>query len=264
MTVVKFDTREVDRSANKPPAEIPSIGLHRCKVVECEFKKEKGKEPQLVVVYAIDEPGRKSNGYRMWSYINWTLDSVAWKKDQFLAAMGLKQTGQFDTNKMVGKSVTVRVKHEEWNKELRAKSNGVWLAEDLDGDEYDVEPEDDEPEEDDEEELEEDEDEDEDVDDEEVDDEEDELEEDEEPEPEPVKRTTKKAAAPVKAAAKQTAAQKRAAAAVEETADLYDDEDEYPIAKLRQDCKDRDLSVKGPRSALVARLRANDLDPFGD
>jgi hypothetical protein len=294
MSVLTYNTKEVDRSKNFKPGDVPTVGLHTCKVIECVMETPKGKEPRLKVVYSVVEAGR-SKGYRLYDYIQTDASNQKWKLDQFILAIKgpeAAQSGKFDTNKAVGTIVTVRAKHEDYNG-LRAKPNGVWFYDESDGEQFEDEEEEPFPDDDvpDDQDAAEDEDEqfdlettvasadegDEDA----VEamtawavDEGNDLDPDEyetwaefveavekSKAPKPTKAASKKAAAPPKAA---TTTKKAAAPAKEEAEEAGEDYSEWGPEDLRAELESRGLKTQGPKSALILRLQSNDADPFDE
>lgn len=262
MVKVKYNSRNVDRSGggNISP---PQPGTYKMLVKEVKFEEDNGSHAdRLVFITQMQVDDAKGNGknYRFWDYVNLDVD---WKVDQWLQASGVdtesKPEGEIDTRKFKNLTVLGRVKEDHWKGEYRPKLAGVFewtedeedeFDEDLDDLEEAVEAEEEEyDEEEDEEEYDEEEEEDEDED----EDWEDE-EEEEEPEPEPKPRPRKKAAA-------KKAAAPRKKAAAKASDDEYDD---LETPALKKECKSRGLAVSGSRSALLARLRLNDADPFAD
>lgn len=287
MPKITFDVSGSDPDNATKDVEPPKPGLYTCKVAEINpgFSKdsETGKpdksRPRLEVVYRIQ--GKKSTGAPLWDYLSFS-EASQWKLDQFLQAVGIatkkKRKGSFDTAKVVGKTVKVRVVGEGSGDNYRARVKGVFKfdgAADEDADEEDVEDEEDtdaedeDEEEDTEDEDAEDEDEDEDSDDEDED-------SDEEEDLDSLGAEADAGGKPGKAAQKRleelaeekgldpddygTWAELATALQGEEESDGYEEMD---IKALRKECRSRELETKGSKEALIERLRDNDKeDPF--
>jgi len=247
MVKLKYNSKNVDRS--KSGGVPPQPGTYKLKVVEVKYEEDNGShEDRLVFKSRMMENDEKGvgEGYHFWDYVNLSID---WKVDQWLQAAGVdtekRESGEFDTRTFKDLMVLGRIKSDTYQGEYKPKLAGVFeLIEDDDAeDEYEEE----------EEELDDAEVEEADEDEEDYEDEEEEEEEEEEPAP-PPRRTSKKAPAK-KAAAKPK---------VEEPADDEDDYDDWSQADLKAECGERGLGVGGSKTALIARLRLNDADPFSE
>lgn len=293
MTIIKFDVSDSDPEKAQASGKPPKPGIYKAKVKECKegfAKGENGKpdkeKRRIEVIFTISEG--KHKGFPLYDYISFG-EASKWKLDQFLQALGFadtkKRKGQFDTTKVIGMEVQLRVKNELYNGDDTAKIGAILPPVADDDDEDEIEDDEDEELEDDEEvEDDEDEDEDEDEDDDsedEEDDEEDEDEddsddeddedEDEEEEPAPVKgKKAKPAPAPApakkKAAPAPEPAKKKAKAKPEpEPEDDEDvpDYDEWSLPDLKEECETRGLKAVGSKTQLITRLRKFDAeDPF--
>lgn len=295
---LKYDSSEVDRSKSGDFVP-PKPGLYRLKISEIKVEDIEGGEKRLVIVSRMmdnDSEGH-GKGYGFWDRI--TLNKAsAWKLDQYLqAALGIdtenKAKGTFDTDALLNKEIMGRVKHDTWDGEYSPKLGSVFPAVESDGD-----PDDEDPDEGDGDTGTGDEDEYEDTTPAASGDDEDDLDElgsdaddgdddaiarlvelagecdlnpdeydtwaelaeaiqeenaeEPEPEPEPTPPPSKKAAAKKAGAPAAKAAPKKA---------QYED---MEIDDLRAEAENRGLAVKGTKSALIARLRTNDADPFSD
>jgi len=271
---LKHDGTKVDRSkANVTP---PQPGVYKLKIIEAKYEKDNGSHPDRIVFKAqqveADDKG-KGVGYTYWDYVNLDID---WKIDNWLNAVGVETEGKkavgYGEETFVGKEISGRIIKDTFDGEYRPKLKSVMPLED-DEDEDEIDPDEDEDEtededagdsdddedeeegDDDDEDDEDDEDEDDDDedpdfedDDDEDDDEDDEDEEEETPPPPPAKK--KKAPAPEpEPPAKKTSAKKK------KYEDMTDEE-------LQKELKKRELPVKGSRTAVIARLRKNDAEPF--
>jgi SAP domain-containing protein len=143
-SLTKDDLAKVGRGA-----EPPKPGTYRAKIVEVNPETPKDKDPRIAVIYEITSKG-EGNGYRLYDYLTESPASK-WKKDQFFVAAGLVQTVggkikvlELDTDKVHKlPEVLVRVKHETYNDETRAKPQGVFPLDDDDPDETDADEDDD-------------------------------------------------------------------------------------------------------------------------
>lgn len=251
MVKIKYNSKGVDRSgSNVAP---PQAGTYHMKVSEAKFEEDNGSHPdRIVFIVAMQEnDGKgKGKGYRFWDYVNLDID---WKVDQWLQAAGIdtekKSEGEVDTKVFKNLDVQGRVKEDHYKGEYRPKLAGVfqWVDDD-ELEEFEEEWEEDvEAEEESEEESED-------------EDWEEEEEEEEEPAPPPRKSTAKKAPA-----SKPKARPKIVDVAEEEEEESSEDDyDDLSIEDLKKECKERGLAAGGSRSALVARLRLNDADPFAE
>lgn len=256
MVKVKYDSRNVDRSKQGGASTPPAAGVYRMEILACEFqeaddpKNGPGYDRLIFTTKCLEgDDQNRGKGYRFWDYVNLELD---WKVDQWLQAIGVDteeaERGSFDTRAFKGKEIIGRTDTEMYNGTEQGRLK--WVGPDVEDEELEDEDEaelDDELEDEEEDEELEDEDEDEDEDD-----------EDEEPPPPPKKkRRTKPAPEPEP----------------EEDEDEEDEDDEdfeedgyedMTQAALKKEAKSRGISVTGSKSALVARLREHDDDPFAD
>jgi cobalamin biosynthesis protein CobT len=269
---IKYDSSKVDRSkqgGNIPP---PQPGLYRMKIAEVKQGETKGGDTMLTFVVRMNDTGKKGKahkGYGFWDNVVMN-EASAWKLDQYLQAIGIdtekKKRGAVSDTDFINKEVMGRVKSDTYDGEYRPKLASVFPLpeddeeEDEDEGDEDFDDEDEDEIEDDEDDEDSDDDED-DEDDEDEEDEEDEEEEDEDDEEEEDEEEEEEAppAKPKKSASKP--APKPAAKPKAKRPPKYED---MEIEDLRAECKSRGLSTKGTKTALVARLRTNDEDPFSD
>lgn len=97
-----------------------SEGEHTAKIVSAEVKQSQGGNDMVVVCFEVTKGDDK--GSRV--YENYPLiDTALWKLKGLLQAIGMKADGkvQIDLDKLVGKVVTIVVKHEEYEGKIRAK-----------------------------------------------------------------------------------------------------------------------------------------------
>lgn len=101
-----------------------SEGEHAAKIVSAEVKQSQGGNDMVVVCFEVTKGDDK--GSRV--YENYPLiDTALWKLKGLLQAIGMKADGkvQIDLDKLVGKVVTIVVKHEEYEGKIRAKVDEV-------------------------------------------------------------------------------------------------------------------------------------------
>jgi SAP domain len=261
---IKYNSSGVDRTKGNNGIP-PNPGIYLMTIKGVKYRKDKNDLEFIVRVKGGDH-----KGYGFWDYVSLG-EASDWKVDQYLQAIGVdtvnKPKGTIDIEQFLNQDVMGRVKAGSWNGEPRPELAAVLpVPADFDEDEEDDDDEDDDEGEDDDEEDDSDDDEeddddedDEDSDDDDEEDDEDDDEDDEDDEPEPPKKSTKKAAAPAaKPAAKKAAA---APAAKKTRKKNYDD---MELEDLKAECTKRGLNAKGNKSAIIARLRANDDDPFSE
>lgn len=264
---IKYNSTGVDRD-RAGGGKAPKPGLYKAKISDVIYHADKGEQGQMEVVLRMEENDAEGNGkgYGFWDHVGLHVD---WKVDQYVVvALGdkAKKKGEIDTDKLKGTDCLIRVKSEYYNDEYRPKVAGVfpfdeeaWSSDDGpdDADELEEEWEEEEGEEEvevvdlnDEEEEEEWEEEEE-----ELGEDEDweEEEEEEEPPPPPVKK---------KAATKKVATKKVAAKKPEPEPEEEDDYENMSPTDLKAECDERGLRKTGGKAAVIARLRANDADPF--
>lgn len=108
MAKIKYDVKGVEGGTDYG-TPIP-VGLYLAKVAEVEETvSNRTKKPMLKVT--IEIAAGDSKGRKLWDYIVLD-DASAWKLKQFIDALGLKDSGTFDTKKVAGTVIQVRVKHE--------------------------------------------------------------------------------------------------------------------------------------------------------
>lgn len=135
-------------------------GEHTAKIVSAEAKASQSGNDMIVVCFEVTKgEGKGSRVYENYPLV----DTALWKLKSLLQALGMKADGkvQIDLDKLVGKVVTIVVKHEEYDGKLRARLDEVKKFsvassdDDEDEDDEDIEEDDDLEEEDEEEEEEE-------------------------------------------------------------------------------------------------------------
>jgi hypothetical protein len=293
---IKYDSTEVDRS-KEGDFVAPKPGVYRMKIESCTYEEESSQGPRIVVMARMDQNDAdgNGNGYGFWDYVGLKTD---WKVDQWLQAIGFDTEddpeGEFDTSDFVGKTIMGRVKEDYFTRDgedhptykpklaralpfVEGDDEEAWDAESEMEESVEEEPEEtddgdeDMPFKEDMTELGE------------LADEGDEdaigsiytlcqkfvLDSDEfdlwseaaeavaenleaKPKPKPVK----------KAPAKKAPAKKAAAKKPDPEPDAEDDYDSWSVADLKEELESRELSQGGGKTALIARLRKNDNDPF--
>ena len=101
-----------------------SEGKHVCRIVSADEKASQGGNDMIVVAFEVTKGDDK--GARV--YENYPLvDTALWKLKGLLQAIGMKADGkvQLDLDKLIGKQVTVTVKHEEYEGKTRARVDEV-------------------------------------------------------------------------------------------------------------------------------------------
>lgn len=221
MPKVPYDISTSDPKRARGGASVqPKPGWYDAKISSIEVRKDK---KDLVIIYEVTKG--KYKGAKVYDYISYVNEAVAWKMDQFLQAIGVvddskkrKNKGSLDTKEAEGTEVKLRVRGDTYNEEYRAKAGAVAAAgteeedededesDDIDDDEVEDDDEDSDDEESDgddddevEDEDEDDDDEDEDED-EEEDDEDEDLDEEEEEEEKPKKKKSPAKKSPAKKA----------------------------------------------------------------
>lgn len=264
MPKIKYDVRDVESSGG---FETPPPGLYKAKLAECNLKESKSGNEMLECIYELISGDYK--GSRVWDYVVLN-EASEWKLKQFLEAVGKINgkrgaKGSFDPDEFEDSEVQVRLKHETYNDEPRARVAAVLPLPEDDDDDDEEEVEDDEA-------VDEGDDEDGDGEDYTYEDLEgmdlDELKgviKDEELDI----RVTKKSKAE-KVLAKVAEALELEPEEEDEEEDEEGDEDdesyeEMTPAELKQECKDRGLKAAGKKAVLIARLEKDDEeaeDPF--
>lgn len=268
MPKIKYDVRDVESSGG---FETPLPGLYKAKLAECNLKESKSGNEMLECIYEL--VGGDYKGSRVWDYVVLN-EASEWKLRQFLEAVGKVAgkrgaKGSFDPDEFEDAEVQVRLKHETYNDEPRARVAAVLPLpeDDEDEDEEEVEAEEEETEEGDGEEY-------------TYEDLEgmdlDELKEVIEEEELEVRVTKKSKAATVLAKVAEALELEPAEEEEEEEEEEDEDEDgdedeesyeEMTPAELKQECKDRGLKAAGKKAVLIARLEKDDEDaedPFED
>ena len=101
-----------------------SEGVHVCKIATADVK-ESGAGNDMIVV-AFEAIKGVDKGSRV--FANYVLtDTALWKLKGLLQAIGMKADGkvQLDLDKLIGKTCSVTVKHEEYDGKLRARVEDV-------------------------------------------------------------------------------------------------------------------------------------------
>ena len=101
-----------------------SEGVHACKIVSADEKTSSGGNDMIVVAFEVIKG--LDTGARV--YENFPLvDKALWKLKGLLQAIGMKADGkvQLDLDKLVGKTCSVTVKHEEYEGKTRARVDSI-------------------------------------------------------------------------------------------------------------------------------------------
>lgn len=271
MATVKYDVRGVDpgQDFDEP---IPK-GVYRVKILSCILTKSSKGNQMLELELEVVKGDHK--GRRLWDYITLT-EKSRWKLSGLVHALGLKERGSLNPASLVGKSLTVKVKHETYETEDDDGNTVTKLTSKV-GSMIPVKDEPAEDEEDEEEEEYEDEEDEEEGDEEESDEEEDEGEEEEltyEDVQEASKAELKEIIAENELGIRITKKSKLAALRdkvsealelepEEEEGDEEDEEEEsgyedMSLKELKDTLRERGLSPSGKKDALIERLETDD------
>ena len=120
MPVLKFDVSASDpEEARGKEMTQARPGVYLGKVTKIVIAKPEGKDQRLEVTGQITEGEFK--GWMNTDYINMESEATVWKMDQFLQAIGeadsTKRKGSFNTDKIVGKAVKIRVRGDSFTPE---------------------------------------------------------------------------------------------------------------------------------------------------
>lgn len=272
MTRLKFDVTGVDPVGD---FKVPKPGAYKARIDVVEHKESSQGNPMLEVQYVIVGDGEFNNS-RIWDYYPM---HVQWKLARFLTAVGVAggktdsdgklsgrgAKGEFNTDSLVGKVVQIKTRirpaDEEAGYSERAEISNVIALRNGDEDvEDELEPDEGEDE------LEEDEDEDE-GDEDEADYTYDDIQamtkvqlRDLSKENELGIRVTKqsKLAALRDRVCEELGLEPEGGEDEDDEIEEVEDYSEAPIADLRNECKERGLSTKGTKAALVRRLEKDD------
>lgn len=135
MARIKYNVKGVDPGGDRT---LPKAAIHRCKVTSCVVgTNPSDKAQRLEVQYQVmDDDPKGSKGYILYDYINMEREDLSWKVAQFVAAMGLPESGTLDPEDCVGTGLNIRVKIRPETEEWAAKAvAGVLLP--LDGEDSD-------------------------------------------------------------------------------------------------------------------------------
>lgn len=151
MAKLTYDVSDVEESGG---GEVPKPGTYTAKIVEAEHRTEKADGSPANDIKLTLSLGDE---YRyLYTYIGLSKSS-AWKLKELTTALGLKDKGQIDTDKLKGKVLSIQVKADTYDGEPTAKVGKLFKAKDgakvgggkpaaADDDGPDDEPETDEPE----------------------------------------------------------------------------------------------------------------------
>lgn len=101
-----------------------SEGEHVCKIVSADMKQSQGGNDMIVVAYEVtkgeDRTARVYENYPL-------VETALWKLKGLLEALGMKADGKvsIDLDRLIGKIVTVVVRHEEYDGKVRARVDEV-------------------------------------------------------------------------------------------------------------------------------------------
>jgi hypothetical protein len=105
---VKYDVKGVQTGAPKP---IPP-GMYNAKITQADVTKPDNKDERIELVLECQTKD-EFNGHKLFEYINLESEVARWKLREFLEAVGVvqdgkKESGTFDTDKMIGKIIGVK------------------------------------------------------------------------------------------------------------------------------------------------------------
>jgi hypothetical protein len=112
MAKIKYDVRDVEpsRSFDKP---IP-VGVYRMSIANALKRKSNSGNDMLEIEMEVLKGEHK--GRKVWEYI--VLDeSSEWKVRQLIDALGEKLKGTLDTDKLIGKTLTIKTKHDSFERD---------------------------------------------------------------------------------------------------------------------------------------------------
>jgi hypothetical protein len=119
---IKYDVSNVEGGGDFPQ---PKPGLYTAKIDEVEAGESKAGNKQLRVIIKITKKG-EFKGANLFHYVPLDPESPGYfRMKEFTKALGLKEKGTLDTDKMVGKEVLVRVKPDSYEGEYRARVGAV-------------------------------------------------------------------------------------------------------------------------------------------
>jgi hypothetical protein len=113
---IKFDLTDQDpeEASRTALTELAPKGIYPAQITKIDAEEPEGKDKRLHVVVSITKPAMTYPP--MHEYINLVSKAAAWKFDQLLQAFKLasktKRTGEFDTDKLAGKNLTILVTHQ--------------------------------------------------------------------------------------------------------------------------------------------------------
>lgn len=115
MTVIKYDNSDVESGGSGTQ---PQPAVYSGKIVSVTDRRPDKNDMEVVVDLGPDYA-------RIWSYVNFG-DASKWKFREFTDALGLKAKGQFDTSKLAGKKVNVKITADSYEGEYKGRI-GRWL-----------------------------------------------------------------------------------------------------------------------------------------
>jgi hypothetical protein len=245
---IKYDVTDVEMRGGGEQAK---PGLYAAKIVKVTHRTTDGHN-DLEVVFEIQ--GKKGKGIaQLYTYVGLG-EAAAWKLKELLLAVGLRMKGTLNPDKLVGKTLNIKVNADTWNDEYRAR---VGTMSPLDSEPDDADDDDDGDDDDDDD-----------------DDDGDEPDDDYDDQSLADLRKLVKAR---KLDAKGPKAKLIAALREDDAGDDDDDEpeddededdyDDWEVSELKEELESRGLSAKGRKAGLIERLRENDAedeDPFND
>jgi SAP domain/Protein of unknown function (DUF669) len=112
MAKIKYDVRDVEpsRDFDKP---IP-VGVYKMIISSAVIKPAKSGDKMLEI--ELEVPKGEHKGRKVWEYIVLN-ESSEWKLRQLIDSLGEKLKGSLDTDKLIGKTLLAKIKHEPWERD---------------------------------------------------------------------------------------------------------------------------------------------------
>lgn len=112
MAKIKYDVTGVEPSRDF--GEPIPVGVYKMVISNCVKKKSQSGNDMLEL--ELEVPKGEHKGRKVWEYI--VLDENSeWKLRQLVDALSAKEKGTLDTDKIIGETIHVRVKHESYEAE---------------------------------------------------------------------------------------------------------------------------------------------------
>jgi hypothetical protein len=123
MTTIKYDVSGVEPTVDQDfDTPIPK-GVYKMRITDASYAPAKSSGVNQITL-ELEVPKGDFAGRKVWDYIQPENDAQEWKVRQLIDALGLKDRGSLVLEKIVGKTIQVRVRHDSQNIEeygVRAK-----------------------------------------------------------------------------------------------------------------------------------------------